>query len=453
MGPNGWCALTTMKNVLLISYVFPPMAAVGGYRTIKYCKYLPEFGWRPTVLTVRSGYNVAYDPALLKQIASTVTVYRSGNWEPLDWWDKRSQGESPQPPKSSSGSASTPTASSAPPLSATAKAYVKRWLSLPDRNNLWIPFGVVTGLKAIRREKIDVIYTTSPPASAHVVGYILSLLTGKPLVVDFRDLWTQNEAYGTRGWSPLQRRLDRCLERRVINRSRAIVTTTNSFSALTAENNPNKDAARVYTITNGIDADDFRKVTMPQSKNDRFTVLHLGSLYGHRSPVFFFEAVAEWAKRRPEILGRVQIDFIGNAPGFEAMAKREPLGQLINMLTHIPHDKVLDRLWQADVLLLILGFDPGGKGVLPAKLFEYICTGRPILSLVPAGGEAQIVLDDYANGLTVNSPDLEATVRFLDQQYDRWQAAGPSRESSVSIPPQYDRRRQAMRLAEVLGSV
>jgi glycosyltransferase involved in cell wall biosynthesis len=439
-----------MKRVLLISYVFPPMAAVGGYRTIKYCKFLPEFGWRPTVLTVRSGYNVAYDPSLLQQIDRAVTVYRSGNWEPLDWWDKHSQAK-PSPP---SGSVAMPSSSpAAPSLAARTKSYIRRWLSLPDSNNFWIPFGVITGLKAVRREQIDIIYSTSPPASAHVVGYLLSLLTGKPLVIDFRDLWTQNESYDMKGLSPFQRRLDRWLERRVINRARGVITTTRSFSTLTQANNPNKDAGRVHTITNGIDADDFRHVTMPETKNDRFTVLHLGSLYGHRNPAFFFEAAAEWAKRRPEIVGRVQIDFIGNAPGFEAMVQREPLKNLVNMLTHIPHDKVLDRLWQADILLLILGFDPGGRGVLPAKLFEYLCTARPILAIVPRGGEAQAVLEDYANGLTVNGPDLEATVSYLDLHYDRWQASGPHRDSKISIPPQYDRRLQAQRLAAVLDSV
>jgi glycosyltransferase involved in cell wall biosynthesis len=360
-----------MNKVLLISYVFPPMAAVGGYRTIKYCKFLPEFGWRPAVLTVRSGYNTAYDPSLLDQIAPSAPVYRSGNWEPLDWWDKRSQ---PAPTPTSSASHPSSGTSGLHPsggISTTArlKAWAKRMLSLPDRNNFWVPFGVATGLRAIRQESIDVLYTTSPPHSTHLVGYYLSLLSGKPLVIDFRDLWTQNEAYHLKGYSPLQLRLDRGLERRVIRRASAIVTTTPSFTEQVRRNNPAFEPAQVYTITNGIDADDFAHVAMPTVRNDRFTILHLGSLYGLRNPGFFFEAVTAWAKRRPEISGRVQIDFIGNAPGYESMVQQPPLKGLVNMLAHIPHDKVLNRLWQADLLLLILGFDPGGKGVLPAKLF------------------------------------------------------------------------------------
>ena len=82
-----------MKKVLIISYVFPPMAAVGGYRIIKFCKFLPQFGWQPVVLTVREGFNFAYDEQLLSQVDKSVRLYRSYNWEPLTWWDLRSSGK------------------------------------------------------------------------------------------------------------------------------------------------------------------------------------------------------------------------------------------------------------------------------------------------------------------------------------------------------------------------
>jgi len=442
-----------MKQVLMISYVFPPMAAVGGYRVIKFCKFLPEFGWQPTVLTVKKGFNFAYDQRLLEQVDSSVTVYRSRNLQPLTWWDLRSSGVD-EPPEEPVSTSKTGDASGVgrKPASVRLKAYVKKMLSIPDRNNFWIPFGVWTGLKAIRNEKIDLIYSTSPPASAHLIGYLLSLLSGKPLLMDFRDLWTQNEGYQTRQLSPLQAGIDRRLERRAINRSRAVVSATETFSRMLLENNPGKDPGTIFTITNGVDADDFAQLDLPTGKNEKFNILHLGSLYGNRNPIFFLEILTEWAKTRPEIVGRVQVEFIGNVKAYENLASVSPLKEMVRFLGHIPNSLVLPRLWQADLLLLILGFDSGVAGVLPAKLFEYACTGRPILAFAPQG-ETKAVLDMYDNGAVVTSPDTSRTIDTLNDRYDNWLASGETRESTVSIPPQFDRRMQAKELADIFNSI
>ncbi len=439
------------KKVLMISYVFPPMAAVGGYRTIKFCKFLPAFGWQPSVLTVSHGYNTAYDQSLLDRIDPSVHIYRSGNLEPLTWWDLRSAPSSavietaPRP-------ATDPGRTADRSLSVRLKSYVRKWISLPDRNNFWIPFGVFTGLRAIRREKIDIIYASAPPASAHVIGCKLSWLTGKPLVIDFRDLWTQNEGYHLRGLSPLMARLDRCMEKYVINRSRAVVTTTESFSDMIRKNNPSKNPQKVYTITNGVDRDDFAAVKFPERKNERFTILHLGSLYGQRNPAFFFEVLTKWLEQRPEVKDKIIADFIGNAPGFEKTVQQSALKNIVRFSRHVPHAQVLERLWQADLLLLILGFSSSASGVLPAKLFEYTCTGRPILALVPEG-EAAKVLKNYEGGLAVTGADMERTLRILNKQYDNWEQSGKTRQSRLEIPPQFDRRRQAEKLAEVFDAI
>jgi glycosyltransferase involved in cell wall biosynthesis len=428
------------------------MAAVGGYRVIKFCKFLPEFGWHPTVLTVGKGFNYAYDRRLVEQIDRSVRVYRSGNLEPLTWWDQRSPGVDESPAavmNSKTGDISTVQRT---PISARIKAYVKKTLSIPDRNNFWIPFGVWTGLKAIRNEKIDLIYSTSPPASAHLIGCLLSRLSGKPLLMDFRDLWTQNEGYQTRQLSPLQAGVDRWLEKRAINRSRAVVSATETFSRMLRENNPSKDPDTVFTITNGVDADDFDRLELTTGKNEKFNILHLGSMYGNRNPIFCFQILIEWAKTRPEIVGRVQVDFIGNVKAYEKLASVSPLSEMVKFLGHIPNSLVLPRLWQADLLLLILGFDSGAAGVLPAKLFEYACTGRPILAFVPRG-EAQAVLETYDNGSVITSPDINQTIDTLNNRYDNWLASGESRESKISIPPQFDRRMQAKRLADAFNSI
>jgi glycosyltransferase involved in cell wall biosynthesis len=437
----------------MISYVFPPMAAVGGYRTIKFCKYLPENGWEPVVLTVRKGFNYAYDRSLLDELDPGLKIYRSGNWEPHVWWEKRSAGKQKKPPglsEISTDAARKPEA--AEPVLARAKKYLRQLLSFPDANNFWIPFGVATGLRAVRKENIDVIFSTSPPASAHVVGHVLSRLTGRRHVIDFRDLWTLNENYAAKNLHDSIARLDRAWEKKVIKNAAAIITATGSFTEEMRSSNEYKNPSLFHTITNGLDADDFRNIRYPEKKNEKFTILHLGSLYGNRRPDFFFDCLKAWLEARPEVKDRVIVSFIGNTPDYSSRLSEMELDNTVSFAHHIPHARVLNKLWEADLLLLLLGFSDKGHSVIPAKLFEYIATGRPILAFSPAG-EAEKIIDRYDRGMTVSSPDRERVVKFLDGTFRKWKDAPGPAASGFLLPDAFNRKHLARKLSEILKSI
>jgi glycosyltransferase involved in cell wall biosynthesis len=449
----GLSAVGQRRKVLIVSYVFPPMAAVGIYRILKFCKYLPQFGWDPVVLTVRKGANFSYDHSQLDKLDPSMPVYRSGNFEPLIWWNKRSQRRTVDRP------VPAPTAKSAPSPASAKSSWVARFkrglrhlISTPDANIYWVPFGLITGLRAIRRERIDAILSSSPPASAHILAWLLSKLSGKPMVVDFRDLWTQNESYELSDRPPLVRKLDRSLERRVLRRAAAIVNATEPFAEMTRANNPSVTAETVHAITNGLDPDDFVNIVYPTTKNSKFTILHLGSLYGHRNPAFFFEAVTELLRRRPETGESLEIQFVGNVPGFDKVVVGTPLEKVTNFVGHVPQDKALNKLWEADLLLLILGFSKSTGATIPAKLFEYIATGRPMLSFVPEG-EAARLITKYQAGIAVTSPDIEKTVGYLLREFDAWQARTMAPESRFSLPAEFDRKAQAATLAGILTDI
>jgi len=440
-----------MKKVLLISYVFPPMAAVGGFRAVKACKFLPQFGWQPSVLTVKGGFNYAFDHAALEQLADDLKVYRSRNLSPFLWWDRRrnAQSESNAAPQTELPAPGPETSRS---IFSRMKSYVRTMLSLPDYDCFWIPFGIITGLRAIRRDRVNIILSSSPPASGHVVGYILSLLTGRPLVTDFRDLWTQNEGYHLRQLPRLYRRLDRFLERRVLRRSWAIITATQTFADQVRQNNPDLDPARVHAVTNGVDPDDFEGLKFPDRKNQKFLILHLGSLYGNRDPRFFFKAVEQWIAQRPEVVSQTEIRFVGNTPGFAKTVAGTPLEAMVNFTGHAPHRQVLSMLWEANLLLLILGFDPSGAGVMPAKLYEYIATGRPILALIPDGIAADRIRK-YNRGEPVTGEDISSVIQTLNRQFDLWRESSKPEPSGLDLPEEFDRRLQNKKLAGILDRV
>ncbi len=438
-----------MKKVLIISYVFPPMAAVGGFRVVKACKFLPRFGWQPVVLTVKDGFNYAYDEDSLKQLDPSLPIYRSKYFSPIQWWDSQTQPDENATPSTNKNS---PEARVKESFSSKLKKLIKTMISIPDIHNFWIPFAVAEGLRAIKKENVDIILSTSPPATVHIIGTILSYLTGKPFVIDYRDLWTQNESYHNRKLPWLYKKIDRFYEKRAIKRATTIVSATTGFSDALYENNKYKNQEQFQAVTNGVDADDFKNIQFPKSKNKKFTILHLGSLYGNRNPNFFFEVMKEWVAQNNEVKENCKVLFIGNTPGFEKSLRGTAIESVVQFEKHIPQKQILPKLWESDLLLLILGFDKGGKNVMPAKLYEYICTKRPILGFLPDGMAADAI-EKYNRGLAVTSEDKEKAIAFLNQQYQLWKEQSDERISEFDLPAEYDRKEQNKILATILENV
>lgn len=438
------------SKVLIVSYVFPPMAAVGVFRVIKMCKFLPQFGWEPSVLTVKEGFNYAYDHASLERLDKDLKIYRSKYFSPFEWRDQK-QMAGAKSEMAPSGRAQIVTIAE-PSLSVRVKRFIRNMLSLPDSQSFWVVWGVLKGLKAVRENQIEVILSTSPPATSHLVAYLISLFSGRPLVLDFRDLWTQNEGYESRNLPILFKKIDRFIEKKALTRAKAVVAATDGFCNLLKENNPDLDPEKFYPVTNGIDPDDFKQVVFPTEKNQKFYILHMGSLYGHRNPEFFFKVLSEWHKRRPELIDQVNCDFIGNTPGYENALKGTSIEPLVTFRGHIPQQEILALLWQADLLLLILGFNKNAAKVMPAKLFEYICTGRPILGFVPEGMAAEKIRQ-YQRGLPVTAEDIDSAVAFLDEQFDHWQKRPGPMDSTFDLPDEFDRKKQIGKLAGALDQI
>ncbi len=293
--------------------------------------------------------------------------------------------------------------------------------------------------------------TTSPPPSTHLVGTWLSVLAGIPHVVDFRDLWTQGPRYHLIPRLPLARAFDRGLEKWVLSRSRWIVGATETFMRQLRTRNPGLDPQRMTAILNGLDPDDFRDVPFPDRRNDRFTILHLGSLYGLRDPAFFFEALERFLSEHPEAGPQMVVRFIGNVSQHQDKVRGTPLEKVVEFCGHRPHHTVLSELWAADMLLLILGFGASESGTIPAKLFEYLATGRPLLAFTPEG-EASAMIDKVGDGTVITAPDHDAACRALAHGFREWQERQGPLESSLNIPEEFDRRRQAGQLAAALDA-
>jgi hypothetical protein len=443
--------MDSSKKILIVSYVFPPMAAVGGHRIVNFCKYLPGFKWKPVVLTVKNGFNFSWDDTLLKKIPDTA-IYRSIAIEPLvrlERWKKVKRGKFSQGKKEDM-------INDAPPKSSIfkkLKRLLRYFLTIPDDAIFWIPLAIIKGFWVIRKEKISVIMSSSPPVSTHILASILSRLTGLPYIADFRDLWTLNHTYQDRGYPGYIRSYDKFWESFSLKRAKRIITASPGFTRQMQEHTKEYHKNQIVTITNGFDYDEVDlEQELPQSGGKKFEFLYTGSLYGDFNPVFFLECLSEWIKRYNIDRQTVQVSFYGNHDfDYSHFVEDLNLADVVFFHGFKSRSELLSIYPQADYSLLLLGFKEQARNVIPAKLFDYLASGAKILALSPEGVSVELV-KKYNAGVYLSKPDKERMISIFMQVYKKW-LAEPNRMKKYRYIDEIDRRNLTGRLSELLDDV
>jgi len=257
-----------MKKVLFLCYYFPPMGMGGTQRSAKFVKYLPAFSWKPIVVSVKDVEYYAKDETLLDEIGTT-EIIRTESLDPLRLFarfaNKRKQDiESPEIESSKRTSK----------LLNFLNQIIVGWLLIPDSKILWLPFALKASLKLIKTQKIGIVYTTSPPHSAHLGGLIIKLMTGVKWVADFRDDWTGGESQPCP--TIFHRFINRLLEKLVLKSAvRVIAMCDHLTHNLKKKNGYQFQINKFNTITNGYDRDDFSGL-LNVPLHSRFTITHCG---------------------------------------------------------------------------------------------------------------------------------------------------------------------------------
>ncbi len=439
-------------KVLIVTYVFPPAVAVGMYRILKFCKYLLPLGIQPIVLTPENPNTMARDEASLSLIPEGVEVIRTGTFEPFRI--KKSSGKETTP--STAETESTPTTSQKSSFLSSAKTRIRQYVSIPDSSYFWIWYGFRPGVRIVREEKIDVILSSSPPHSVHVLASRIARKTGRPHVVDFRDLWTQNTSYNDLNLPPNLKRRDRNFERQVLENAAAVTVNTATFKRQLLDNNRFLKDEQIEVITNGVDPDDFQDLLSDNKSNEKFTMLYTGSLYGrHRNPEFFFKAVGGWISSKPGIASQIKIEFIGNwTPRFYGLIEKYNLSEIIDRRGWLPQKEALKATFAANLLLLFQGFDPALSAAIPRKLFEYMITNKPLMAFAPPG-EIPDIIDEYQCGVCFSRPEPEPIIDFLSKSFDEWKNRNNSDRTALSLRsmPKLETAAQVNKLAEILRRI
>ena len=323
-------------------------------------------------------------------------------------------------------------------------ALFSRRLLLPDEFVSWALTAIPAARRIVNDEKIDVIVTTSPPASVNLIGAAVKQATGVPWVADLRDSIAANP----------DRRVDR-LAVRVKERGQALVarSVAKRADAIVAVSDAIADemrelgAERVRTIPNGCDFDDFDGLEYRPGK--RFRITHTGSFFGHRDPKPFLTALAEAD-------GDVVVRFVGGLRAADReFAEGLGLGDRLEEIPHVPRRSALELQRDSEALLLLLP-EAGGRGrtVPSGKIFEYLAAERPILAAVPTDGVAADLVRRADAGVVVAPDDVPALRAAIKGLHARWRkGALDGAALSPELRESLSRRTRSREFAEVLRSV
>ena len=422
-------------RLLLVAFYFPPAGGGGVQRTLKFCRYLPDFGIDVHVLAPEDPKWFARDEPLIEQIPATTTVHRA-----------RFLG-----PRSSFRDDALRGTAGLRRLAVEARYAYERAL-VPDKALPWALTAVPAGVRVVRREGIDAVMATSPPPSVHLIGEAIATATRRPLVSDFRDSWLDNPHRNyAKASVRAKRRVMARMAGSVVKRSAAVVAATGAIAQEVSQLDPGAHH-KTSVIENGADFDDF--AGLDHRPNERFTIVHAGSFFGSRTPRPFLEAVKQLTARRPELRGRLLVRFIGDLRQSDReFAAGLGIGESWEETGFLPYTDSIAAQRAADAVLLLIPFADGrGDSVLSGKVFEYIASRRPILASVPPKGVAANLLRGVEAGELAGPDDSSEISQALERLVDRWLERGGL--ADVDYPPdvreRLSRRSRTRDLAEVL---
>jgi glycosyltransferase involved in cell wall biosynthesis len=381
-------------RLLLVTFYFPPAGGAGVPRPLKLAEQLAELGVDVHVLAPDDPRWLHEDREI--EIPRSITVHRAHYIGP----------RGRRPSEELHGKRGLD-------RFRRQLALTPRRLLLPDENVSWVATALPQAIKIIRREQIDIVLTTSPPGSVHLIGYLAKRLAGPYWVADLRDSML---AKADRN---LERRLVRLKEqssawvaRLVARRADAIVTVTRTIAA-----EAQRLGARgpVVTIPNGCDFGDFEDLI--HHPGDRFRVTHTGSFFGARTAQPFLEALAG---SDPAVVARFVGDF--RRADWER-AGQQGLEGRVELVGYVSRRRSMEFQRDSEALLLLLP-DMGerNKDVPSAKLYEYLAAGRPILALVPPDGTAADIVRATGTGIVAPPEDAAAIRAALDELVRQWRA-------------------------------
>lgn len=438
-------------RVLMIAHYFPPGTSSGTLRTVKFAKYLPQCNWEPFILTMRpEGYHPnRIDPSLLSEIADGLKVYRTAVWRPdhlIANLKKRLLGVRSGRPDNGQGCAA---ANSAPSVPSGLVKHVRDWLQFPDAYGGWLWPAFWEAQKVMRRQQIDLIYSTAPSPVAHMIAMLLRKWNRWPWVADFRDPWEClfPESVYVENEHPWRRQAEIACASRVVQDADLVIANTERLCHAFRDRFPAQPMGKFVTLPNGFDAEEFVGLAPRPDPAARFTICHAGTFFGElRSPDEVLVAIRELIADGDIDASHLRVILVGCGSYDKEAAS------YLDVIPRVGHKESL-RIMADSHVLLLLQQSPKYWLQVPAKTYEYLAMRRWILA-VAGDGATRDLLSRFPNAVAVQpgqSQELKCAILRLYRLY-RHGRLYPCQISEDDIQ-QYSRKDQTRTLSCFFSSL
>lgn len=438
------------KKILIISYYWPPAGGPGVQRWLKFVKYLPDFGWEPTVFIPENPSYPIVDETLQKDVPKNLKMIKTKIWEPYQLAEKFGKDNK----KYKAGQFDVGENQS---WKAKLSIFVRGNFFIPDARVFWVKPSVEFLEKYLKANHYDVLVTTGPPHSLHLIGLNLKKkLPDLKWIADFRDPWTEISYYKHLKLTKIADKKHRKLESEVFKN--ADVTLATSY---TDAENFRKNGANAFCITNGFDVDASTTLSMTEENSKilplsnsttKFTLSYIGVLEQLRNPEILWETLNDLVQENADFKNDFELNFVGRLD--DKILQKIESSALKNNLTNLgyqTHDIALKHMQDSTILLMTNFPQESSKGIIPGKIFEYLATGKTILSFGPKDADVEKILNETKAGKHFGYDEKENLKNFILDSYQNWKL-GTLIQNAENIE-QFSRKNLTQKLVDLMNKI
>lgn len=428
-----------MKRVLVITYYWPPAGGSGVQRWVKFSKYLPSQGWQPVIYTPENPDFGSIDESLLRDIPAEAEIIKRPICEPYGIYRKLTGSKGQIKVEANPGNGGKGS------FLKKVSMWIRGNFFMPDPRCLWIRPSVKFLKKYLKEHPVDLIVSTGPPQSMHLIARKVSLATGIPWVADFRDPWTKIFYFKHLRLSSWARKKHHKLEQQVLDDATAIVAVSpmvqNDFAQMTS--------TPVHLVTNGYDESDYQETVQ---SDGNFNIVHTGLLTGEGNPINLWKALGEKCRTDNEFADRFRLVLAGKTDRsvLDSITKAGLDKYLIDH-GYVDHSKAVMLQRSASVLILPIREEPETKAILPGKLFEYLAARRPIVGVGTSEGAMAAVLKETTAGRIFDWDDSAGISEYVDCLWETFRS-GNEAVFDADIE-KYSRRMTTRKMVEIFNTL
>jgi len=431
-----------MKKALILTYYWPPSGGAGVQRWLKFAKYIRNFGWEPVIYTPQNPEFPEHDESLYKDIPKEITIIKTPIREPYSAY-KHFIGQK----KDIKINAGFLSENKKKKFTENLAVWIRGNFFIPDARKFWIKPSVAYLKTYLTKNPVDVIISTGPPHSLHLIALKISKLFALPWLADFRDPWTNIDFYNDLMLTRHSDRKHHLMEREVLMNASAVSVISRSmaedFNAIFQRN--------YEVITNGYDTDDVESA-IEIKQDEKFSIAHIGTMTKTRNPIILWKVLSELVNEEEGFAHDLEIKLVGKADFTVWNALDESgLRPFVSKIDYLPHSEVTRMQQKSQVLLLLINNTPNAKVILTGKFFEYLAARRPILCIGPEDGDAAQILKETHAGRIAGFDDMEKTKQNILSFYHDYKKG--KLLSDASGIEQYSRKELTGKLAETLNKI